>query len=498
MTENLPDRMVYREGKDGKGAMLFDYDRTSADSIFRYAKRLEGKTFLDIRNQYLSHMGIPDAQTLSEDARAKGQLGNFLEEYYFGYKPNGDQAADFRETGVELKQTCIDVRKDGTYTAGERLSVTNISYEEPVEEDFYRSHVWEKIRLLLLVHYLRDKSVPRMLYRILYVNLFTPPATDLDVITSDYRKIVRKIIAGKAHELSESDTLYLGACTKGATAEKSLRPQYYGDHVPAKKRNFCLKRQYMDYVLHTYILRDAVPCERVVSDSAALKERSFEEIVMERISGHFGRSDRELCAEYGREYNGNKAQWIDLAYRMLGIRGNHAEEFVKANIVVKAIRLEENGAMRESMSFPPFRFLDLASQEWEDSDVYAYFSETRFLFVVYRRRGREYVLRSARFWNMPRADLEVTVREGWEAVRRTIREGVRFSVSPNGTISNNLPGKGDNRIIHIRPHAAKSAYRLANGIVRGNVERDANPLPDGQWMTTQSFWINNSYILGEI
>ena len=237
---------------------------------------------------------------------------------------------------------------------------------------------------------------------------------------------------------------------------------------------------------------------RVVSDSAALKERSFEEIVMERISGHFGRSDRELCAEYGREYNGNKAQWIDLAYRMLGIRGNHAEEFVKANIVVKAIRLEENGAMRESMSFPPFRFLDLASQEWEESDVYAYFSETRFLFVVYRRRGREYVLRSARFWNMPRADLEVTVREGWEAVRRTIREGVRFSVSPNGTISNNLPGKGDNRIIHIRPHAAKSAYRLANGIVRGNVERDANPLPDGQWMTTQSFWINNSYILGEI
>ena len=303
---------------------------------------------------------------------------------------------------------------------------------------------------------------------------------------------------GKAHELSESDTLYLGACTKGATAEKSLRPQYYGDHIPAKKRNFCLKRQYMDYVLHTYILRDAVPCERVVSDSAALKEQSFEEIVMERISRHFGQSDRELCAEYGREYNGNKAQWIDLAYRMLGIRGNHAEEFVKANIVVKAIRLEEDGAMRESMSFPPFRFLDLASQEWEDSDVYAYFSETRFLFVVYRRRGREYVLRSARFWNMPGADLEVTVRAGWEAVRRTIREGVRFSVSPNGTISNNLPGKGDNRIIHIRPHAAKSAYRLANGIVRGNVERDANPLPDGQWMTTQSFWINNSYILGEI
>ena len=32
----------------------------------------------------------------------------------------------------------------------------------------------------------------------------------------------------------------------------------------------------------------------------------------------------------------------------------------------------------------------------------------------------------------------------------------------------------------------------------GNVERDANELPDGQWMTTQSFWINNKYILSQL
>lgn len=478
--------------------MLFDYDRTSAESILGYAKKLVGKTFLDVKKQYLSYMGRSDEEILLDDTKAKGQLGNFLEEYYFGYQPNGDQAADFKESGVELKQTCIDVKKDGTYTAGERLSITNISYEEPAEADFYLSHVWEKIKLILLVHYLRDRTVSRMLNKILYVNLFTPPEDDLKIIIDDYGKIIDKILSGNAHELSESDTLYLGACTKGATAEKSLRPQYYGNHTPAKKRNFCLKRQYMDYVLHAYVLRDAVPCEKVIPDAAALKERSFEDIIIDRISRHFGQSDRALCAEYGRDYNNNKAQWIDLAYRMLGIKGNHAEEFVKANVKVKAIRLEEDGTMRESMSFPPFRFLDLASQEWEESDVYTYFSETKFLFVVYKRQGHEYVLRSARFWNMPAADLENTVREGWEAVQRSIREGVRFHVSPNGTISNNLPGKGDNRIIHIRPHAAKAAYRLANGIVRGNVERDANPLPDGQWMTTQSFWINNSYILEQL
>ena len=66
-----------------------------------------------------------------------------------------------------------------------------------------------------------------MLYQIDYVKLFTPPIDDLKIIEEDYKTIIDKIAEGKAHELSESDTMYLGACTKGATAEKSTVPQYY-------------------------------------------------------------------------------------------------------------------------------------------------------------------------------------------------------------------------------------------------------------------------------
>ena len=120
----------------------------------------------------------------------------------------------------------------------------------------------------------------------------------------------------------------------------------------------------MDYVLHQYVMRDEVPYERVFQ--GALGEKSFEEVILEKIQKHIGKSDKRLCAIYDREYNNNKAQWVDLTYRMLGIKGNHAEEFEKANIVVKAIRLEENGKMKESMSFPPFRFCDLVRQDWEE------------------------------------------------------------------------------------------------------------------------------------
>ena len=334
--------------------------------------------------------------------------------------------------------------------------------------------------------------------KILYVNLFTPPQADLEIIINDYNKINEKITAGLAHEISEGDTMYLGACTKGATAAKSLRPQFYGDHIPAKKRNFCFKRSYMDYVLHNYVLKDSVPYEPIIKDSTLLGKNSFENIIIERIEKHVGETDFRLCEYYDRIYNNNKAQWVDLTYRMLGIKGNHAEEFAKSNIVVKTIRIEENGKIRENMSFPPFRFMDLIQEEWEDSELYNYFSETKFLFVIFKRHGEHYQLQKAKFWNMPTSDLDGEVQEGWLQVKNTIISGVEFDIKPNGTISNNLLGQHDNRIIHVRPHATKAAYRLNDGFEKGNVERDANPLPDGQWMTTQSFWINNSYILDQL
>ena len=49
-----------------------------------------------------------------------------------------------QKVGMELKQTCLNKKKNGEYSAGERLSITNISYNEPVEHDFYKSHLWKK------------------------------------------------------------------------------------------------------------------------------------------------------------------------------------------------------------------------------------------------------------------------------------------------------------------------------------------------------------------
>ena len=191
-----------------------------------------------------------------------------------------------------------------------------------------------------------------------------------------------------------------------------------------------------------------------------------------------------------------------MACKILGIRDEYADEFEKANIKVKTIRIEENNSMRESMSFPPFKFMDLVEEEYDDSTLHNYFEETRLFFFVWKKDGDVYRVKGCQLWNMSHTDLEVTVRKEWEQYKHFIKYGVEFTkcIDSAGKISfkNNLPNKSDTEIIHVRPHATKAAYRFNNSEEYGNVERDANMLPNGEYMTTQSFWINNSYILEQI
>lgn len=195
-----------------------------------------------------------------------------------------------------------------------------------------------------------------------------------------------------------------------------------------------------------------------------------------------------------------KSKYSRLAFNILGVRTKNAEEFEKANIIVKSLRVEENNKIIESISFPYFKIMDLVYQEWEDSDIYQYFSQTKFLFVIYKKKNNDYYLRGAKFWNMPMSDIDGKLKEEWERARNIFKEGVQFFIEDiNSPIKNNLPKKSDTEILHVRPHAQKSVY-LINGIKYGNGElkRDSDILPSGDRMTKQCFWLNNDYILRQI
>lgn len=484
--------------------LLSQTDLTDGRSIERYAVQLKGMTFRDILDLDITP---PDYSSKNySEAGYKGGMGNLIEERFFGYKSNSDERPDFPEAGVELKATCFDIRKkDKNPSAGERLVLTMIPHNKPIDIEFESSHLWQKCSTILLVYYRRDKTVNKYDQKIEYVKLFTPPAEDLKIIRDDYNKIVSYIQTGRADELSEGLTVYLGAATKGATADSSIKTQYYphieadgtATYRKAKKRAFSFKRQYMDYVLHHYLMGENDNAEAVIEkdDFAAV---SFEDHITDLISAHVGKTDREIAAEYGIPYTGKKAQWTTLVYRMLGIRSNRAEEFIKAGISARAVRIEENGEIKESLSFAPFEFTELLDENWDESVFRSYLDETKFFFVVFRKRNGQYYLQGSLFWNMPVSDIEGEAKQCWVETQNTIKRGVelkiKFDRNGKATVFNNLPGISDNRIAHVRPHAGKAAYKF-DGFCRGDIHKDASQLPDGRWMTRQSFWFNSSYVL---
>ncbi|WP_310603604.1 Sau3AI family type II restriction endonuclease [Anaerosporobacter sp.] len=343
-----------------------DYDETEPLSIERYAQKLIGKTFAEICIEDNMEMITMVKETLDyaetyENKKRKGGLGELIEERFFHYKSNNDSRPDFYKAGVELKVTPYKINKNGSLAAKERLIITMIDYFKIIGEEFEQSHLWQKARLILLVYYLYQQEIEdRLNYRIGYAKLFTPPEADIQIIKHDFKVIVEKIKAGKAHELSEGDTMYLGAAPKAATSQ-NRRKQPFSDE-PAKPRAFSFKSSYMTYVLNNYIATGKDTYESIIKSDAV---ESFEDYVVNKINAYRDYSVRDLCGEFQVEYE-KKPKNLEaiLAYRILGIKGNHAEEFVKANIVVKAIRIEKNNTIKESMSFPTFRFKELVKEKW--------------------------------------------------------------------------------------------------------------------------------------
>ena len=462
------------------------YDETDPKSIEAYGEKLIGKTFAEVceKDDISQAMVVRETanyEVRHENKKRKGGLGELIEERYFHYPANNDARPDFEKAGVELKVTPYKINKNGSISAKERLILTMIDYSTVVNEDFKNSHMWKKARLILLIYYLYQKEIKnRLYYKIGYVKLFSPPEQDVKIIEHDFYIITEKIKAGKAHELSESDTLYLGAAPKAATSQDRRRQPFSSEL--AKPRAFAFKSSYMTYVLNNYIISGKVTYEAIVKGKT---EDSFEDYVVNKINAYCGYTVKELCKEFQIDTN-KKPKNLEamLAYRMLGIKGNHAEEFEKANIVVKTIRIENNNTIKENMSFPTFKFKDLVEEDWDDSTFGNYLRETRFLFVVYKfDKFKELHLKGCQFWNIPYKDLEGAVRNVWEKTKEVLETGLKVEVR-SGRHYNNFPKSSDNPVCHVRPHARNA--------------QDTYELPDGRQFPKQCFWLNSSYILKQL
>lgn len=482
----------------------FKYDRTDKIDILHYAEKLKGQTFREVLKAHCEPSKLEEEAASYGARKRKGGLGNLLEVHYFDLKLNSKARPDFEEADLELKVFPYEITKKGKKRAGERMVLTMIPNQGDVSACFEESHLFEKIAYILMIAYLRDRDKENLDYSIDYVQLFSILSEacreDYEIIRQDFEDIMQLVRDGRAHELSEGMTRYLGACTKGASAKESTKPQAVGN-IEAKRRAFSFKQPYMTFILNQYLTRGIKTYDTILKNRVV---NSFEDYVLQKINTYIGRTQESLIHEFNLMDSRQSKQITSMiVMRMLGIKTNQAEEFIKAGIIVKTIRVEENNSIREHMSFPTFEIAELLKEDFYESTLYDLFESTKFLFAVYQKQGEDYIFRGAKFWNMPVSDLEGVVKNEWLRVHGTLQDGVVFKIhrNSNGVISkitNNLPRASETKVIHVRPHASKS-YHEIDGIPYGNGSiSDSDILPNGDRMTKQCFWLNKAYIYKQI
>ena len=303
---------------------------------------------------------------------------------------------------------------------------------------------------------------------------------DLRQIEEDWNFITNKIREGKAHEISEADTMYLGACSKGANA-LSIREQPFSD-IKAMQRAFCFKNSYMTQLVRKYI-GNYSDVEKVLKDEVD----GFNDFVAKVIEKYKGKSQKELMEEFNIDTNAKNINSM-LISRMFNVKGklSETEEFQKAKIIPKTIRIEENGKIKESISFPYFKYTDIINQNWENSDFREELETTKYMFFIFKMENGEYIFKGIKLWNMPEIDIETSVMEMWKKTYNTIKSGNIVKSIEHGIRKTNFVGISENRVCHVRPHG-----KDASDVCKLPV---ADKLTGATEYTKHCFWINNNYI----
>lgn len=453
------------------------YKKDSKKSIENYALTLKNKTFKDILINDPT-ITCKDRALLFQyynNPKLKGSLGQLIEKHFFFYDINSNSEPDFNEAGVELKVTPYLIKCNGDLRAKERLVLNIINYMKDYQvDDFFKSHVYKKCALMLLIYYLHEPSKDRIDFMIHYVNMFHFPEEDLEIIKNDYKIIIDKIKNGKAEEISEGDTNYLGACTKGANSN-SLREQP-NSNVKAMQRAFCLKNSYMTYILNHYIANKTDGYESIIKDASILKEQTLEDYIINKLKPYYNQDIEFLKNKFDIPYQvSNKSFTYLLAKGMLDVVNDKIEEFEKANIKIKAIRLRPDGMPKESMSFPTFKYTEIINEDWLNSELYETFSTTKYLFMVYQYLNEDtLIFKKAMFWNVPEKDLNSEIKRVWTETISRIKNNEY----------DNLPKISESSILHVRPHAQN--------------KNDTYPTLDGKQSIKKCFWLNANYIKEQI
>lgn len=202
----------------------------------------------------------------------------------------------------------------------------------------------------------------------------------------------------------------------------------------------------------------------------------------------------ELKELVGLNAKDNKASFVNLARKMLGVSGN---QFTlcegKVDAVLKTVRVTGMKNPAEPMSFMTVKFDEwVKSPSWVESSLYNYFKEKTLILFIFQQYpsgqrvdDKEMTFYGVKVWKMSNYDLNHGLKEVWDEVRDLLIHN-RLVITPviqkNCQVinKNNLPKSDFNDLGHLRPGAKNGDDKIL--------------LPTGQIIVKQRFWFNSEYV----
>lgn len=340
------------------------------EELLHYTEAIKGRTFKEIDSEHL-------LENTTNLKRNKGILGHVVESGFYKYPINSNPQADFDKIGVELKVTGYKKNKKGEKSAKERVSLSKIDFNKIVNEEYEYSKLIYKNKKILFIWYFYEKGKDIGDFLITDYQLYDM-SQDEETIKNDFYIIKQKVKDGRAHELSESDTSYLGACTKARTSkDRTTQPN---STIPAKPRAYSLKNSYMSGILNSI-------GTTISFDTNEFK--TVEEYVLAKLRPYIGKSQLEILEEItGQTYKEKIPKNLNkmITDKIIGKDDELAEKddlFKKTSFIIKNSPITPKGAYRERMSFRNLT-LNEFGDDWEDSYWKLFFDETTILNILWK------------------------------------------------------------------------------------------------------------------
>ena len=441
-----------------------------------------------------------------QNQKITGIAGDVIEQSVLGLPSDNKQRPDLNVDGVltELKSTGIRISKKNSsrYEAKEPMSITAVSPNDIVNEEFNSSNFWHKLEHMLLVYYLYSSptTVPAAAYADFPIkgyqfHMFSED--DKLALEADW-ELVRDFII----ELQKAFEDYKKEYPR---ISSELRDRLFMIDTAPKWPNpprFRLKRSVVTGIIQSHFgnCLEQLPGRYISYKDIDNKCRdltfNYRGYTVSELINHFGIVNKTI----------NKAICEQVVVRMFDGHAKKMQKielFQKIGMIGKTVTLTQNALSTEDMKFVPIDFNELNDPniDFEDSLFREVFNNVHILCIIFEEPNRKAALRKNVFIGFKRivfSDefIDNHVKPIWEKSRRLIFDGTLIDEVETDNHGNPIINK--NGTVRSAPNFPKSKEGIV--FIRGSGSDSLNKpeVVNDIKMYKQYLWIKGTYIAERI